>query len=178
VDVSDAAGQEHRRLTGGIAAADDHHLFRGAKLRLQSRGGVVDSLPFEALVVRDVQLAVAGAGGDHHGAAEHAAAARQRQGVRRGAAVEADHVAGDGELGPELLRLSLRPPGQRLAGDARWEAKVVLDLAARSGLPAGRGPLENYGVEPIGGGVPAAARRRARALDARSSLKCSGRSDG
>ena len=62
-------------------------------------------------------------------------------------------VAGDGHVGPELLRLGERSPRQGLAGDAGGEAEVVLDLRARAGLTARGVGFQYKHVQPLAGGV-------------------------
>ena len=47
VDLAGMAGQEHRGLPGGIAAADQHDLLAGAQLRLDRRGPVPDAAALE-----------------------------------------------------------------------------------------------------------------------------------
>ncbi len=53
----------------------------------------------------------------------------------------------------ELLRLRQGARSQRLAGDARGEAEVVLDFRARGRLAAWRPRLDEEHVEALGGGV-------------------------
>ena len=44
--------EEHRRLAGRVAAADDDHLFAAAQLRLDERRAVVDAGALELRQVR------------------------------------------------------------------------------------------------------------------------------
>ena len=121
--------------------------------RLHRRRRVVDAGPFEALVAGDVELAVARAGGDDDGASADRLAVVERERERRGIAVEADDGARQRQPGAELLRLHLRPAGERLARDAGRKAEVVLDLRAGPGLAAGRQALEDDRLQAFGRAV-------------------------
>ena len=68
-------------------------------------------------------------------------------------AVEGDDGARDREPGAELLRLHLRPAGERLAADAGGKAEVVLDLRARAGLAAGGDAFEDDRLQSLRGAV-------------------------
>ena len=61
------AGEEHRRLPGRVAAADDHDRIAGAQLRLGLGGGVVDAARLELLEPRHVEAPVLSAGRDDDG---------------------------------------------------------------------------------------------------------------
>ena len=124
-------------------------LLAAAELGLHRGRRVVDAGALEAREVRQVELAVARAGVDHDRACPDRLAAVERQGVRRSLAVQPGDEPRDGEPGAELLRLRLRPAGERLAGDAGREAEIVLDLGRRPRLPAGRRRLQHDRREPL-----------------------------
>ena len=48
--------QKHRRLSRGVAAADDDHLLALAELRFHRRGQVVDARALEAGAILDLEL--------------------------------------------------------------------------------------------------------------------------
>ena len=64
VDMPDMSRQEYGRLSGRIATADDGHVLAATELRFHRRCGVVDPLPLEPVVILNVELAVACAGGN------------------------------------------------------------------------------------------------------------------
>lgn len=128
VHMRRGARQEHRRLAGGIAAADDDHFLAGAQIRFHRRRGVVDALALETLVVEKRQLAIARTGRDHDRAGADRLPVLERQRVGMRFAVERRDVARDRQPCPEFLRLDLRAVG--LSGDAGREAEIVLDLRA------------------------------------------------
>ncbi len=72
-----------------------------------------------------------------------------------GGAVHLDgaDVAGADHLGAELHRLAARALGELRPGDAVGEAQVVLDARALTGLPAGRGALDQDRAQALGRGV-------------------------
>ena len=94
----------------------------------------MDTLLFELVVVRYVEFAVTGAGGNHDGVGPDRLPIVERQPVWPLAAVDPGHMARDREARAELLRLYLGAAGQRLAGNAGREPEVVLDLRAGAGL--------------------------------------------
>ncbi len=159
VQALDPGGEEHDRLAGRVAAADQRHLLALAELRLDRRGPVGDAGTLEGREIRDVRPAIAGAGGDDHGARPHGAAVGELQaqriaGAARGAAaVEPRDLQRDGDLGAEFQRLAEGASGQRLAGDAGREAQIVLDPGRRAGLAADRALVEHEHREALGGGV-------------------------
>ena len=109
----------------------------------------MDALAFEAVVIGDVELAVAGAGGDDDGARADRVATVQRDAERRRAAIDRLCSACNRQPGAELLCLGLRAAGQRLARDAGGKAQVVLDLRRGAGLAAGRDAFQHHGLQPF-----------------------------
>ena len=79
------AGEEHRRLAGGVAAADDGDVGAAALLHLVRRRGVEDAAALEARASLDLEPAIVGAGGNHHrlGDDRLAAVERDRPSSRR-----------------------------------------------------------------------------------------------
>ena len=138
VDVSGRSRQEHRRLAGRVAAANNNHLFAAAELRLHSGCGVVDALTFELDVVRHIQLSVAGAGGDDDHTGRDRLIVVEADPVELFGAVDAGDIARDRKPRSKLLRLDLRATGQRLAGDPGRETEVVFDLRRCASLAARR----------------------------------------
>ena len=60
-------GEEHRRLAGRVAAADDHDRIAGAELGLGLGGRVVDAAHLELVQPRHVEAPVLRTGRDHDG---------------------------------------------------------------------------------------------------------------
>ena len=120
-------GQEHRGLTGRIAAAGDHDGGLGAFARFQRRGGVVHALALEVGEPVDIESPVVGARGGDHGATGHLGAVGEADHEMPGLLSQRGGRARGGEVCAELLRLDERPLGQVGAGDPGWEAEVVLD---------------------------------------------------
>ena len=71
VDLAGMAGEKHRGLPGGIAAADQHDLLVRAQPRLDRRGPVPDAAAFELREILDLGPAVARAARHHDGSRAH-----------------------------------------------------------------------------------------------------------
>ena len=71
----DLGCQEHDRLPGRIAAADQRHLFAFAELRFDRRSPIGDAGVVEVGQIGDRRAAVARAGGDDDGVRLHGIAA-------------------------------------------------------------------------------------------------------
>jgi hypothetical protein len=159
VQALDLGREVDDRLAGRVAAADQRHLLALAQLRLDRRGPERDAGAFEGREVGDIRPAIAGPGGDHHGARLHPTAIRELDPPRiaglpfAAAAIEPRHLERDGELGAELVRLVERASGQRHARDAGGKAEIVLDPRRGAGLSAERALVEHQHREPLGGGV-------------------------
>lgn len=147
------AGEEHRRLSGGIAAADDDHLLIAAERRLHRGRRVMDALPLEPRVVRQVELPVACPGRHDHRPRRDRTPVLQQHAMGFHVADETGGGAGNGQVHAEFLRLGLRPPGQRRARDAGREARVVLDLRRGPRLSARCDLLDHDGGEALGSGI-------------------------
>ena len=111
VDLGGVLRQEHRRLAGRVAAADQRHL-RAARTCLASSAEAQYQMPRPSNSARrgTAGPAVARAAGDHDGARAQAPAVGERDGAARRrcsarAAVERRDLRRDQHLGAELLRL-------------------------------------------------------------------------
>src|SRR5262249_56766310 len=113
-------------------------LLAVAELRLHLRGGVVPPHALELRELRQRKLPVVRPGGDDDRARTHDLARRQLDGVRPAPADQPGRRACDRDAGAELLRLAERAAGEGLPGDTGRKAEVVLDLRARTRLPARR----------------------------------------
>ena len=100
--------EKHRRLTGGVATADDDDLLAHAQLRLHLRRAVVHARAFELREVIERRLAVLGAGGDDQRARRDARPVVHLHGVRRPIAGQLRGAFRDHDLGAELLGLRVR----------------------------------------------------------------------
>jgi hypothetical protein len=166
------AGEIHRRLSGGVAASDEHDFAPRAQLRFERRSPVVDAVPFEVRDVAEAQAPITRAGGDHDGGGTHARAVIEleleaargaraetfhrrepRLRLARQPAFERPHLDGNADGRAELLRLVERAAGQRAAGNARREPEIVLDARGRAGLAAEGARIEHGDGESFGAGV-------------------------
>ena len=143
------AGEEQRRLTGRVAAADDRDRVAAAELGLHQRGGVVHARALELLEPRDRQPAVLHAGRDQDRARPQLLAVVQPDRVVVGTLLERRRAGRDRELGAELLGLQDGAVGQLGAGDAGREAEIVLDARRRPGLAAGGERVQRERVESL-----------------------------
>ena len=102
--------------------------------------------PLERFETLDCKLSVARTAGDHDRAGTYTFVVGQLEGEAAWiqiAPVEANHLIRDRHLYPEFLRLIVGTRHQSHAGDAGWEAKVVLDTGRGTGLPAERAAVEH-----------------------------------
>jgi hypothetical protein len=120
----------------------------------------VDALTFELGVVRHIQLSIAGAGGDDDYTGRDRLTVVEPDPVELFGAVDTSDIARDRKPRSKLLRLDLRAPGQRLAGDPGREAEIVLDLRRGASLAAGRCTLDHDRVQPFRSAVD--GRRQSR----------------
>ena len=67
--------------------------------------------------------------------------------------LDSDRLVGDCHLGPEFLRLAVRPAHQSHAGDAGRKAQVVLDARRGASLAAERATVEHHRRQTFGRGV-------------------------
>ena len=132
--------EKDRRLSRGIAAADEHDLLARAHLRLDGRGPVPDAVAFQRHEVAALRgPPISRARRDDDGARTHRAAVAElelhrRPGIRR-IAMQALDLHRNQHARAELLRLVVAAAGERLARDAGGEAEIILDARARAGLP-------------------------------------------
>ena len=160
------AAEEHRRLTSGIAAADDDGLGAFAEARLELGRGVVDAGALELGQPVDGQPPVLHPAGDDHRLGPQALAAVER---RAEAALLEPFELGDparhGEAGAELHRLDLAAPDQVAAGDAGREPHIVLDPAGGSSLTANCDVFTDQGAQTFGTGIDRGRDARGAAAD-------------
>ena len=110
---------------------------------------------FEFGEVGDWRTAVAGAGGDDHGSRAHGIAVGELKLERAAgfsvgaAAFEPRHFERNGDLGAELQGLVEGPSRQGKAGDASWEAEIVLDPRRRTRLSAEGTAVEHQHGKPL-----------------------------
>ncbi len=151
--VASQVGQEHRRLSGRVAAPDDHGPAAGDLPCLQVGGGVVNAGAFELGQALDVEAAVTGAAGRDHRPAGDGGAVGQIGHQVPGVLPQGDCRTRHAQLGAELLSLDEPSLGEVAARDAGGEAEVVLDPRASAGLAAGRHHFYAEGVQPFGGPI-------------------------
>jgi hypothetical protein len=139
----------HRRLAGGVRAADHDHVLVPARSRLGHRRAVVDARAGQLREARAVELAVGDAGRDEHAVGAQRRAARQPHGAPSAPDLEADRVLDGEQLRAEPPRLVRGAPREVRAAQPRGEAEVVLDPARLAGLAAGRLTLHHHRAQPL-----------------------------
>ena len=92
--------------------------------------------------------------------------------------VEADHLPGGEDFGAELLGLHPGPRGELRPGHPIGEAEIVLDPGTLAGLAAGRGPLDQHGLQALGGAVDGRAEPGRAAADHHQVVEVLGRGGG
>jgi hypothetical protein len=118
-------------------------------------GCVGDAEAFVVGETRDRQPAVLDAEREDERAAEELFAVVELDLVEAVALSEADGASGDHEADAELVGLDAATFREFGAGDAGWEAEVVLDPGGRGGLAADRDGVENDGRKSPGCAVDA-----------------------
>ena len=130
-------GEEHRRLAGRVSRADEVDVEAVRVRGLAARGAIEDPSPGELVEAWGIELPPRDAAREDDRARAQDVAAVEVDAVRGG--VDARDLPRDDDLGAEPPRLQQRASRQRVAGDARREAEVVLDPRRRPGL-ASRAP--------------------------------------
>ena len=150
-DLGAEARQERRLLDRGVATTDDRDVLV-AEEEAVTRGAPRDATARQGVLVGQVELAVARAGGQDH----------RPRGVGVGGGlddldlageVDLDHVVGD-DLGAEALGLRAHLVHQGRAHDAVAEAGEVLDLGGvHQRAAGGHRTLEDQRLQAGAGGV-------------------------
>jgi len=120
-------GEEHRRLSRRVAAADDRDRIVPADQRLRLRGRVIDARLLEVLQARHVKAAVPHAGRYDDRPGRDRAAILKPHLVVTVAVPDGHRFGGNYEPGTEFLRLENCPFSELSTGDSRRESQVVLD---------------------------------------------------
>ena len=158
-------GEEDRRLTGRVAAADEDDVAALHRCRLGAGRSVEDPDAGERVEPVGIERAV----GD-------AARQDQRAGPERAAAVELHRVAVAGrrdaldaarhdDLGSQPHRLLAGARGEVVTGDAARKAEVVLDARRCARLSPGRLALDEQGAQALRGTVDSCCEARGPAAD-------------
>ena len=115
----------------------------------------MDTGALEVREARDVEPAIPGAGGDHHGSGASllAAAEVELEGLAGRVGRQADRLVGNGHLHPELLGLVVGARHQGHAADAGGKAQIVLDARRGARLTAESPAIEHQGRQPLRSGV-------------------------
>src|SRR5438105_12943874 len=140
-------GEEHRGLSGRIAAADDCDFLARAQLGFQRRGPVPDTPAFEVRQAGHRRTAITRAARDHDGARPQGPAIRELQRqlalAPRFRAIERRCLPGYQHFRAELLRLHEGATSQRLTRDAGRKTQIVLDTRTRTRLTAERPAVDD-----------------------------------
>ncbi len=143
-------GEEHRRLSRGVAASDDDDRLAGALARLELGGGVVHAGHLVAIETLDGQLSVVRPRRSDDRPTSDLAAVRQVHDEMAGDFFHRDDPARGGDLRAELLGLERSARGEVLTRHAHREADIVLDPRARARLSADRDRVERDRAQPFG----------------------------
>ena len=143
--------EEQRRLTRRVAGTDDVDVPAVRARRFAARGSVEDASAGKTVEAVDRQVSPRDAAGENDRPRLQDVATVEVHLVRR--SVDARDRAGDEDLGAEPARLLKRAARERVAGDARREAEVVLDPRRRARLATGRLALDHDRPQPLGGAV-------------------------
>jgi hypothetical protein len=143
--VSRRLRQEHRGLTGGVAAADYHHVLLNAEAGFHGGRGEMNASSLILIEIRQLQFSISSTGGHDNGARLDALTVIKEESKVPFATLERDGYPWDGEASTEFMCLRLRSSRQRLTGDAVREAQVVFNFRTRRSLPAWCCPLHNEG---------------------------------
>ena len=141
--------QEYCCLAGRISAAHDDHELTVAHLCFHWRRVVIDAHAFELLAPLDVQATVRSAGCNQETLGGDTLVVIE---MENGVAIlefQFQHFARCRDLCAEFLRLQHHLTGQPAAGQAHGEAGIVLNIRARSSLPAGRVPFQHQSTQPF-----------------------------
>src|SRR5215831_13558722 len=144
-DRATPAGQPGRRLTGRVAATDDHNRIPRVDLVVSYQRGVEHPGALELLQASRLELSVGDAGGDD-----------QAPGGQFLASVQPDYVlvlssrkpgcgGGHQQPGPEPQHLDEGPFGELLAANAHREAQVILDPGGGADLAPNPQPIDRGG---------------------------------
>ena len=140
-------GEEHRRLAGSVAGADDVHVEPVGVRRLAACRSVRDSLSRQPIEPVGGQLPPRDAAREDDRLRLQDIAAVEEQ--LAGAGVDPLDRARHEDLCAEPPRLLERAARQLIARDAGREPEVVLDAGRRSGLTAGRLALDHDRAEAL-----------------------------
>ena len=165
----------HRRLSGGVAAADDVHVLAARERRLARAGAVVHAGAEKALLVGQREAPVVDAGRADRGARDDLGAVVQHADALAGGKLGAHALAREQDLGAELARLFAGALGELGTADPLRKAEIVLELRAARRLPADRGALDHDGLQAVGCAVHRGAEARwPRAVDREVVLRARG----
>ena len=150
-DAARVGREEHRRLPGRVAGADDVDVEPVHVRRLAAGGAVEDALADEPVEAVDRELPPRDAAGeDDRPRAQHVAAVEVHLVRHR---VDPRDRPRDEDLGAEPPRLLQRAARELVARDAGREAEVVLDPGRGAGLAARRLALDDERAQTLRGAV-------------------------
>ena len=154
-DGARIVGEEHRRLAGGVAAADQENV---AAARVQGLGpgrAVIDSAADHRVGADDLELAPDDAGRDDDRSGIDAVTAVEPycQLFTVGIGIDADDVARDHDFDAEPRCLPEGAVAQLVARDAGRKTEVVLDPRRGASLSSWRLALDQQCAQALGGPV-------------------------
>src|SRR5829696_1589771 len=148
-DPARPVGEEHRGLTGRVGASHDEYVLANARQSFRLGGAVVDAASRETINAWHMQFLVGDAGRDNQGVARDLHPISEgHDPIRVLHAYRAD-LLGRQDLHLEALRLVHGPPRQIATRKPGRETQIVVDAAARSGLPARRLALYEDGLQAL-----------------------------
>ena len=165
IDHTGKAGEIHRFLTGGVAAADHYDRFVAEHGQGAIAGGTVgDAFVFEQMFALDPQMTMAGAGGDNEGFGENFLAIN---GHGKGplAEVHRFHFAQSAEAGAEPFGLLLHVHHELEAIDPFDKARIVFHDGGGGKQATGHDTGDDEGGEVGAGSVESGGEASAAAAD-------------
>src|SRR5919112_1374593 len=148
-DPARPVGEEHRGLTGRVGTSHDEYVLANARQSFRLGGAVVDAASRETINAWHMQFLVGDAGRDNQGVARDLHPISEgHEPIRVLHAYRAD-LLGRQDLHLEAFRLVHGPPRQIATRKPGRETQIVVDAAARSGLPARRLALYEDGLQAL-----------------------------
>ena len=149
------AGQKHRGLACGIAAADQYDVLTHAQLGLDRRGPVPDAAAFEGVEIFDSRPPVTRPARHHDGfgAQRLPAFGGQRKRAVALRTIQRPDTNRNQHVRAEFLRLGVGAAGERLAGNAARKSQIVFNARAGAGLAAEGPRIEHRDRQSFGRGI-------------------------
>src|SRR5919112_2264109 len=148
-DPARPVGEEHRGLAGRVRTSHDEYVLAHARESFRLGGTVVDAASRETINAWHMQFPVGDAGRDDQGVARDLRPDGEGHDAIRVIHAHRADLLGRQDLDLEALRLVYGPPRQIATRKSGRETQIVVDAAARSGLPARSLALYEDGLQAL-----------------------------